>query len=405
MKSKELPYVVVLDISFAGYGVIRSLAPYNIPIIGFKKNISIPEAKTKLCEKIFSFKNNEELLDKLIHFSESKKYTPVLIMTSDTHVKFFINNRNILEKLYHIHFPPNDIVELLLHKNKFSEFALKHDILIPKSSKLLQEDNLETIKHNFRFPIVLKPYMRSKSWLNSKLPKVFLADTYKDFINIYNKIKNIEKNLLVQEWIPGKDSNINYCLTYFNDKNDCLAAFTGYKIRQWPVSTGSTATTMPVYNKWVENETIRIFKLLNYSGFGSIEFKRHDIDGKYYITEPTVCRLNQQEYVATLNGINIPLIAYNELTGQNIREILPSKAPIIYIDEMAEFYSTWTLFKRKLLTCKEWKNSIKGHKAYRYWNNQDIRVTLAFTFKIFRHILGGLSSRLKSKHNTYNLAV
>jgi predicted ATP-grasp superfamily ATP-dependent carboligase len=386
MADINLHYAVVLHIAFTGYGVVRSLASYNIPVVAFQKDLSMPEAKSKLCEKVISFDNDEELLEKLICFSKEKDKKPVLIITSDIYVEFFVHYRDEIEKHYLIHYPSNEIVELLLNKNKFSEYAAKNNILIPKSDGLKNDRDLELIKKEFTFPVALKPYTKSQAWLDAKLPKIYIVHTYNELAKLYKKIKNIEGELLVQEWVPGSDSNVHYCLTYFDENHECLAAFTGYKLRQWPVGTGSTATTMPVENEWIKKDTIRIFKSVDYAGFGSIEYKKHDINGKYYIMEPTVGRLNQQEYVTTLNGMNIPLIAYNSLTGLNIAEQKPHKPPVIYIDEWAELYSALTHFKRKLITFKEWRSSIKGNRAYRYWNKEDKSVFFASLFKTLRAV-------------------
>ena len=380
MKTQELPYVVVLNITYSGYGIVRSLAPYNIPVVAFQKDVSRPEAKSKLWEALINFRSDTELLERLINFSNRQEQKPGLMITADEYVEFFLKYRDDLEKHFLIHYPANQVVELLLSKERFSAYAGKNAILIPKSGVLENGHDLENFQEEYDFPVALKPYTKSSKWQGAGFPKIFIVHSFEELQELYKKISQVENNLLVQEWIPGPDSNVHYCLVYFNDKHECLAAFTGFKIRQWPVGTGSTATTMPVENEWIRNETIRILSDLDYAGFGAIEYKRHEGNGRYYITEPTVGRPDQQEYVATLNGMNILLIAYNSLTGLNIQEERSSKGPVIYIDEWAELYSTLTHFKRKLLTFKEWRQSIKGHRAYRFWSKEDKDVFLASLF-------------------------
>jgi predicted ATP-grasp superfamily ATP-dependent carboligase len=56
------------------------------------------------------------------------------------------------------------------------------------------------------------------------------------------------------------------------------------------------------------------------SGFGGIEYKRDARDGRFLIIEPTVGRTNWQKEVATLAGVNIPLMAYRHELGLGMVE-------------------------------------------------------------------------------------
>jgi D-aspartate ligase len=235
--------------------------------------------------------------------------------------------------------------------------------------------------------VILKPWMRTDKWTNTFKEKVYLFQTFPEFKKGYEEIKIVENNLLVQEYIPGGDDHVFYCLVYFDTNSNCLAAFTGQKIRQWPVLTGSTATTIIFNNDTIRNETIAILKSVNYKGFGSIEYKKHAITGEYYITEPTVGRLNQQEFIATLNGINIPLIAYNSLTSAGLKPLEPTISPIIYIDEKNELRSVIKLYKAGKLTFTQWLNTVKGHRVYRYFNGSDPMVGFRLLLLLILYII------------------
>ncbi len=383
----ELTPVVVLDLNFAGYGIVRSLAPYGIPVIGFYTHGFLPESHTRLCTKKIRYQGESDLIEKLHQLLDRLTTKPVLILTTDYYVCFFLNNRKFIEENFLIQLPSNNVVRLLLDKVQFSEYAVKNDILIPRCELLFKEEDLERITENLEFPVILKPHNRIPRWTKAGLPKAFHLHHIDDVRRIYREISTIEPRLLLQEWVPGKDSNLHYCLTYFTVKNDCMAAFTGIKIRQWPVGTGSTATTAPIENPYVFDKTCEIFRGLDYRGFGSVEYKRHEINGKYYLIEPTVGRLNQQEYVATVNGINLPLRCYNYITGSDIEEILPPRKKIIYMDELYEISSVWVHFKERIISPKEYFKSIKGAIKYRYANIKDPFVFLGILLKAMAIII------------------
>ena len=374
MNEKEFPYAVVLDIAFSGYGVLRSLADYKIPLIGFYNSRTLPESYTGLCRKKIYFRNNEELLQQLIELPESLEKKPVLILTTDTFVEFYVKNRHALEGKYLMNMPDSNTVDLLMNKNKFKDFAKENGILIPRSYEVREITDIGKIEFLLKFPVIVKPYKRTKEWLSSGFKKAYIISDYDQLLEFYKTASEFEKYFIIQEYIQGNDDHIEYCLTYFSECSDCLMAFTGQKLRQWPVSTGSTATTIPVKNDLIREETEQIFKALRYSGFGSIEYKRDANNGHYYLIEPTVGRLNQQEYVATLSGYNIPLTAYRDLTGIDIKPKERVSSNIIYIDELAEIQSVLVHFRRKLLTVSQWLKSIQGNRHYRYFDKNDMGV-------------------------------
>jgi D-aspartate ligase len=56
--------------------------------------------------------------------------------------------------------------------------------------------------------------------------------------------------------------------------------------------------------------TTKFFRAVGFQGMGSIEYKRDERDGQFYVVEPTVGRTDFQEEVATLNGCNLPYAAF-----------------------------------------------------------------------------------------------
>ncbi len=389
----RLASVVVLDINFAGYGILRSLASYGIPLIGLYSDPSLPEARTRLCKQKYHFSDDAELLQRLTTLPELAYEKPVLMLTSDAYVTFYTEHRERLDALFLVDMPNTERVNLLLNKDQFSIYAEEHDILIPQTIAITPETDLEAVTRDFPFPAILKPAEKDERWRRSNLKKAFHIEDGQELLAICKKAQPYSDNLILQQWVPGRDSNVYYCLGYFDSNGDAIATFTGYKLRQWPVGTGSTATTTIASAPWVEKETKRIFKQLHYRGFGSIEFKRHDSDGKYYLMEPTVGRLNLQEYAATLNGVNIPLAAYNHLTNNDIAQQPPEKQPVIYINEWSEYKSARTHIRQNIISFSEWRRSLAGHRAYRYWNKEDPSVFFGFIQRLISRALSNWKQR------------
>jgi predicted ATP-grasp superfamily ATP-dependent carboligase len=119
----------------------------------------------------------------------------------------------------------------------------------------------------------------------------------------------------VQETIEGPDDNIYFCLFYRGRNGETLGMFTGRKLASAPPGIGSTAFCSAVESRELERVTEDILDEVGYFGFGGIEYKRDNRDGRFLIVEPTVGRTDWQEEIATLAGVNIPLIAYRHEAG------------------------------------------------------------------------------------------
>jgi len=227
--------VFVLGLADSGYYIVRALHQAQVPVIAFESRRERPEFRTRLCEKKIPVSDEDELIEKLCKTAAQEYEKPVLFLPSDTYVDFFIRERNLLEKLFLINFPKNETIKTLLYKDKFAEYAIENNLKTPKTIIIKNYQGFESGLNVIHFPIILKPFLRTYKWKAAKLPKIFYLNDRYSAISLYKKISKIENRYIIQEWIPGPDSNIYFCLVYFSSYNNCIASFTGCKLKQWPI--------------------------------------------------------------------------------------------------------------------------------------------------------------------------
>ena len=119
--------------------------------------------------------------------------------------------------------------------------------------------------------------------------------------------------MVVQQWIEGHDNDIFFCLQYAANTVDApVGSFTGRKIRAWPPRVGGTASCVsaPEVHDELSKVTARFFRETGVVGMAGMEFKRDRRDGRFYMIEPTIARTDFQHEVATVNGVNLPYLAY-----------------------------------------------------------------------------------------------
>jgi len=385
--TKKLIPVVILDITFAGYDIIRSLHAYKIPMyaLSYKKNCI--EARTNRLKKIVDYDSEEDLLHKLIQLTDKLNDKPILYLTNDHRLEFVIKNYETITNLFLINLPTVDILKVLLDKSKFNDFALKHDIQTPKSITINKFEDSEQIK-NFNFPIVIKPNLKTKAWHKHDMPKALKFNNLTDFLDNFPSIYRIQNELLIQEFIPGKDDDIFFCYVYFNKRGELINTFTGQKIRQWKPIIGTTSILRSIEIPEIKEMTICFFTKINYKGFGSVEYKLNRKNGKYYIIEPTAGRYDLLVHSATVAGINIPLTHYCDLSGIIIKPKETLNKNIVYINETSEMQSAVHALKTKEITLRKLLHSYKGKICFRYIYLSDFRVSGKALYIVSRFIVG-----------------
>ncbi len=385
MNRSGAPCAVVIGVSYGGYGIVRSLSGYGVRIIGFETHFTHPEVHTRLCE-VRAYEDEDDLLRRLVALSRAEASKPVLYLTRDDHVEFCARHLGVLREHYRIDFPAPDVVETLLHKDAFARFAEAHGFSVPRTVIFEGRKGFEERLGEVKLPCILKPHKRSESWLRAGEPKVLHFEERAELERALNRLIEIEEHLIVQEWIPGGDDAIHFCLVYYNAEAQCLGAFTARKLRQWPPSTGTTSATEPVHAPAVEEETLRLFDAVSYAGFGSVEFKRHARTGAFYITEPTVGRVNQQSFVATANGVNLPRAAYTSLTGHVLPEPMGQTPATVYCDEEAELNNLIRHLFRGGLDLQAMARSYRRPNAFRYYAREDLRPFLHFLGQMMKRV-------------------
>jgi D-aspartate ligase len=123
--------------------------------------------------------------------------------------------------------------------------------------------------------------------------------------------------LVVQEWIEGPDSGIYFALFHRGTAARSRHIFIGRKLAAYPPGLGSTAVCVaaPEASELLRPLTEKFLDIAEYQGLGSLEFKWDSRRRRFVIIEPTVGRTDWQEEIATLNGLNLPLIAYCDELG------------------------------------------------------------------------------------------
>lgn len=382
ISSRNSPPAVVVGLSVTGLGTVRSLARSGIQVYGVDSNFDQPSARSRYCTKVYCSDINREdnLIDTLVGISRKLNTRPVLFLSTDISVLIASENREFLRGYYAFNLPSQFAISTFMDKALFADFAVKNGFQIPRTFVAHNYNDIKFISNKILYPHVFKPSFRNPKWDNATPVKVFKVHSGEELISIYQKNSHLAKKFLIQELIPGPDSEIYFCLLWYNSASQPIASFTGRKVIQWPPHTGSTCVAKSCNEDTILRESIRLFDAVNYKGIGSVEFKKDLRDGIFKIVEPTVGRADLQSAIAYHSDINVPLLEYCDCVSLKLPELTPLKRKVCWINEENLF---WLLgsrqIRKSLASCLP---LLRNRKYYAFFNPADILPIC----HLFRHI-------------------
>lgn len=268
---------------------------------------------------IKDFNNKENFIKALTEYGEKNKdYEILLIATSDLYVKLVAEEKSLLEKYYVFNYPDIELVNNLLVKEKFYDIYKDMGLDMPKTYiyPCNKNEDINKIKKYFNeYPIIIKPSdgVEYHSLDDTTLAKVYKIHSEEELEKIIKKIENAgyNKNLIIQEFIPGDDSALFDSVFYIGkDKKAKLATFAQIGLQEHtPTGIGNCTVLVNGYDEHGYKEEI-VYKLkefiekIGYQGFAEFDIKYDVRDNKYKVLEINP-RQSRSGYYLTACGYNL----------------------------------------------------------------------------------------------------
>lgn len=268
---------------------------------------------------IKDFNNKENFIKALTKYGEKNKdYEILLIATSDLYVKLVAEEKSLLEKYYVFNYPDIELVNNLLVKEKFYDIYKDMGLDMPKTYiyPCNKNEDINKIKKYFNeYPIIIKPSdgVEYHSLDDTTLAKVYKIHSEEELEKIIKKIENAgyNKNLIIQEFIPGDDSALFDSVFYVGkDKKAKLATFAQIGLQEHtPTGIGNCTVLVNGYDEHGYKEEI-VYKLkefiekIGYQGFAEFDIKYDVRDNKYKVLEINP-RQSRSGYYLTACGYNL----------------------------------------------------------------------------------------------------
>jgi len=306
------PPALILGLGVHGLAVARSLGRHGVAVEVADPVTSQPHRYSKYCRRLHDASSlaDERLVELLVQFGQARRQRTALFITMDRAVPLVSSHRDLLSEHFEFNLPPKAVIRELMDKTSLPGFLERCDALYPKTAWIGDPADLATAAKAVGFPCVVKPARRTYGF------KAGIAHSTDELGELYAIASRHTDPVIVQEWIPGGDSEVYFCFAYIGRDFNPRGVFVGHKLRQYPRGTGIAASAVGCDNAFVRHESLRLFHRAGYTGFGSTEFRRNPANDRYYLIEFTVGRTDYNVACAVANGVDLPFLGYCDMVGQ-----------------------------------------------------------------------------------------
>lgn len=355
--------VLVLNGKLGALAIMRTLGPYGIRLHGVDEKATAPALLSRYCRgrTVMSFDedNPEPYVEKVLELGRELGKGTVLIPTSDTLSTMVAQNRERLAEFFV--FQDNDLqlIDRLVSKKEM--FSLAREVGVPTALTRFPQSrqDVEELLGETAFPVMLKA-IHGDRLAQRTGKKMVIIENAEDLLKAYDELEDPEEpNLMVQELIPGGDDEVYIFNGYFNRDSDCLAAFTGHKIRQTPIHTGAASLGECRWHPDVAELTQKFMKDIGYRGILDIGYRLDPRDGKYKVLDINP-RVGQAfRLFVGRKGMDVVRALYLDLTGQEVPKDAPREGRRWMIEDY-DIISTIRYFQEGSLGVGQWLASFRG---------------------------------------------
>ena len=382
--------VVIVNCKIGGLGVLRSLGSKGVPIYIVNDEPGKAPLTSKYCLQTFIRKfdenNPQDYLDYLLWVGSQIKTPSILIPTSDELSVFVAEHADQLSRYFIFIRNDSILIKQLISKEGMYKLALEHEIPTPTTLFPKNFGEVKEFAEQVTFPVMLKGIYGKRLEIRKK-PKMLIVESKDELFTNYKWLEDPDSpNLMIQEYIPGGDDQVYIFNGYFDKNSECLAAFTGFKIRQFPVHRGAASLGECSWIEEVSELTKDFMRKIGYRGILDIGYRLDPRDGLYKVLDVNPRLGGAFRLFVAENGMDVVRALYLDLTGQTIPPVIPRQGRRWLIEDW-DIISTYHYFQEGSISIWEWLRSFKNVEEGAWFNWKDPKPFLFMSRSFLKMVL------------------
>lgn len=349
-----------------GLGVARSLGRQGIRVIGVDKRGDVGFAskyvEPSLCPDPLDA--SDAFIEHLLRIALKEDQKPVLFVTSDDYLPSLAQHRTRLEEALLLNIPATATLTCIADKYGQYQLARRAGVAVPATFAMKGAEDVEELRDQIPFPVFIKA-RDVTTWrrIVGGNVKGFVAQTPDELETRLQALAARGLEALVQEIIPGPDSNVYMACCYVSRTGELIRAFALRKLRQQPPGFGFGSLAVSVHDEAVLALGRQFLESMDYRGIGAIELKRDERDDRLKLIELNA-RYWQQNALAERCGMSFPIAQYQDLTSEAPAAANEYDANVKWLNALADFDSFRVYRRRGTLDSSAWIRSLRGPKVY-----------------------------------------
>ena len=245
----------------------------------------------------------------------AQRTKPVLFLTEELDVVDCLAQPAPWMESFTTYFHTPDVASVLMTKSGFDGLARAVGAPVPRTIILHGVERPREIE-SLEFPIIVKPVARDERY-SGRFEKAYLIKNSRELDQLLSALQDLAIPLVLQEWIPGQDSDIYFNFVFLDERSELCNSFVGQKILCWPPQVGGTASCVaaPQFHDELTSITLKFAHDIGFRGLLGMEYKRDERNGRFLMIEPTVYRTDYQHEISALSGADLLFSAYKACSG------------------------------------------------------------------------------------------
>ena len=303
----------VVDVGWVnGLAAIRSLGRAGIRVLALDHRPSALGFRSRYADRVLTpDPQDEEAFVSFLAGLDLEGPAPVFA-THDEPLNAIARGAAALGGRFLYPFPPWEVLSRIQNKRSQLEVAEAAGVPVPRTLHPRSVAEARGAAAELGFPVLVKP-SSTEGFKRRFGRQAFRCSSAAEVEAAYAEAEPYGP--MVQELIPGGDDELYTLGSHLARGGEALGLFCGRKLRQTPPGVGTCRVGEAVWVEEVVEQGLRLLRALEFHGLSQVEFKRDVRDGAYKLMEVNP-RLFQWHGLAAACGVDLPLIAYRDLTGE-----------------------------------------------------------------------------------------
>lgn len=388
--------VVVLGFGHGGLGIARSLGRLGVRVHAVDADPAAAGLASRYVRSAHTWDCAAASVTDTLGFLDDlgRRLGPALLLpTTDPTAVLVAEHSDELAPRFLFPRPPRALVRRLTDKREVFRLATQFGVPTPLTAFPGSRQDVERFLVDARFPVVLKPIdpTRFERRTGRRLAIVATPDA---LLSRYLEWEDrAAPNLMLQEHIPGGDDDVWMFNGVFNEWSECVAAFTGRKLRQHPAYGGSTSLGVCQRNERVERLTIDFMWALGYQGVLDAGYRYDARDAQYKLLDPNPRVGATFRLFVDEQGLDVVRVLYCDITRQ---PVWPGRVREgrKWLVEDHDLDSSVAQLRAGTLTPRRWLASLAGVEEGAWFARDDLRPFLRIAGRLVAQAARAAGRRL-----------